>query len=159
MSVLDDPSEGTWSVFASKVVRERDEARYERDEARDELAAMAAERDKWRAVADANTRLREDMKRERDEAIASLNTCDAPHDVGGERLEDAVIEAAISLVNAWRDADDADQAHYRAQSLTDIRERFAVQNRVTNAKGEMTAASLRLLDAVTVFEQAAGDAT
>lgn len=39
MSVLDGPSDGTWSVFASKVVRERDDARYERDEARKELAA------------------------------------------------------------------------------------------------------------------------
>lgn len=92
-----------------------------------------------------------------------------PVDVGGEHLdgpalaevtlEDAVIEAAISLVEAWLDADDADQAHYRAQSLTDIRERFAVQNRVTNAKGEMTAASLRLLDAVTVLQQAERGAT
>ena len=84
--------------------------------------------------------------------------------VGGEQLdgpalavvdeEEAVLEAAIRLVEAWRDADDADQAHYRAQALTDIRERFDIQNRVTNAKGEMTAASLRLLDAVMSLQQA-----
>ena len=68
--------------------------------------------------------------------------------------EEAVVHAAIRLVEAWQDADDADQALYRAQALTDIRERFDIQNRVTNAKGEMTAASLRLLDAVMLLQQA-----
>ena len=86
--------------------------------------------------------------------------------VGGEQLdgpalavvdeEEAVLEAAIRLVEAWRDADDADQAHYRAQALTDIRKRFEAQDRLTNAKGETTAASLRLLDAVTALEKAGG---
>ena len=33
MSVLDGPGEGTWSVFAAKVMEERDDARRERDEA------------------------------------------------------------------------------------------------------------------------------
>ena len=33
MSVLDGPGEGTWSVFAQKVVEERDRAIEERDEA------------------------------------------------------------------------------------------------------------------------------
>ncbi len=33
MSVLDGPGEGTWSVFAQKVVEERDKAIEERDEA------------------------------------------------------------------------------------------------------------------------------
>ena len=46
------------------------------------LAAMEAERDKWRKVAEANTLLREDMTRQRDEALAALNTCDPPHDGG-----------------------------------------------------------------------------
>lgn len=39
MSVLDGPGEGTWSVFAAKVMEERDDARRERDEARYELTA------------------------------------------------------------------------------------------------------------------------
>jgi len=87
-------------------------------------------------------------------------------DVGGEHLDgpalaevcldDAVIEAAIRLVEAWRDADDADQAHYRAQALTDIAERFAAQNRLANAKGEATAAAVEMLNAVTALEQAGG---
>lgn len=87
-------------------------------------------------------------------------------DVGGEHLdgpalamadeEEAVIEAAIRLVEAWRDADDADQAHYRAQALTNIGERFAAQSRLANAKGEVTAAAVELLNAVTALEQAGG---
>jgi len=81
-------------------------------------------------------------------------------DVGGEHLdgpalaevtrEDAVIEAAISLVEAWLDADDPDQEDYRTESLPSIRFRFDSENRVP--KGEMTAASLRLLYAVTALQ-------
>ena len=84
--------------------------------------------------------------------------------VGGEQLdgpalamndrEEAVLDAAIRLVEAWRDADAADQAHYRAQALTDIRKRFEAQNQLTNTKGETTAAALRLLDAVMLLQQA-----
>ena len=56
MSVLDGPGEGTWSVFAAKVVEERDEARADfanacdvgrRQEARAEKAGR--ERDELRA--------------------------------------------------------------------------------------------------------------
>ena len=45
MSVLNGPGEGTWSVFAGKVVQERDEARRERDEARRERDDALRERD------------------------------------------------------------------------------------------------------------------
>lgn len=40
MSVLDGPGEGTWSVFAQKVVEERDRAREELAEVRAELDAL-----------------------------------------------------------------------------------------------------------------------
>lgn len=88
--------------------------------------------------------------------------------VGGEQLdgpalamddrEEAVLDAAIRLVDAWRDQPDDPrlQAHYRAQALTDIRKRFEAQDRLTNAKGETTAVSLWLLDAVTALEKAGG---
>jgi hypothetical protein len=40
MSVLDGPGEGTWSVFAMKVVEERDEARAELATAKAEIEAL-----------------------------------------------------------------------------------------------------------------------
>lgn len=74
-------------------------------------------------------------------------------DVGGEHLdgpalaevtrEDAVLEAAIRLVEAWQDAAAADQAQDRAQPLTP----FAFISRFC---------ALQLLDAVTALQQAGG---
>lgn len=40
MSVLDGPGEGTWSVFASKVVEQRDELRDRLSEARAEVERL-----------------------------------------------------------------------------------------------------------------------
>jgi len=61
MSVLNGPGEGTWSVFAAKVVEERDEARHERDEARQRLERLLDKSaDGWMARA-------LDAERERDE--------------------------------------------------------------------------------------------
>ena len=45
MSVLDGPSDGTWSVFASKVVRERDDARFDAASLKSRLALAQSERD------------------------------------------------------------------------------------------------------------------
>jgi len=108
MSVLDGPGEGTWSVFAAKVVEERDELRHklageaahikslegllvdavrERDEARAALARTdRARRDSenaWEEEYDA-------MKRERDEARADFDS-----------LEDD----AVKVVLAYRNGD------------------------------------------------------
>lgn len=43
MSVLDGPGEGTWSVFAMKVVEERDEARAEVERLRERVQQLEAE--------------------------------------------------------------------------------------------------------------------
>lgn len=45
MSVLNGPSDGTWSVFASKVVRERDDARFDAASLKDRLALAQSARD------------------------------------------------------------------------------------------------------------------
>ena len=49
MSIKDGPSQGDWSVFAEKVVAERDEARAKLVEAKDALRAMFAACDEWAA--------------------------------------------------------------------------------------------------------------
>lgn len=49
MSVWNGPNEGDWSVFAMKVVEQRDEAQQDLYEARKELAALKAERDRLRS--------------------------------------------------------------------------------------------------------------
>lgn len=59
MSVLDGPGEGTWSVFAQRVVRERDDAREEIERCHDSLRnadatiqAAYRERDAYRSERD-----------------------------------------------------------------------------------------------------------
>jgi len=121
MSVLDGPGEGTWSVFAAKVVEERDELRHklageaahikslegllvdavrERDEARAALARTdRARRDSenaWEEEYDA-------MKRERDEARAHTSTA-AFMRIEKQRDEArAELEGAKQMARGWED--------------------------------------------------------
>lgn len=79
MSVLDGPGEGTWSVFAVKVVAERDEARAETarlrrllNMAEDELIAADDHGRREAKRADTVEAEVEALKAERDEALAKL---------------------------------------------------------------------------------------
>lgn len=69
MSVLDGPGEGTWSVFAAKVVEERD---------------------RLRGVCDLRLHIMERLEKERDEARASV--ADA-YRRGAEAMRDAAANA------------------------------------------------------------------
>jgi hypothetical protein len=73
MSVLDGPGEGTWSVFAQKVVEQRDKAIEERN-------------DVFRRLREAERRC-VSLERERDEALRLLATR-----VEAKRLDDAITE-------------------------------------------------------------------
>lgn len=104
MSTKDGPGEGTWSVFAAKVVEERDAARdalaermRERDDARSAADAMESERNRER-------RDRDQMTRERDEARAEMHAAsalqitrlaDARADAATLRARVAVLESAL----------------------------------------------------------------
>jgi hypothetical protein len=89
MSVLDGPGEGTWSVFALKVVEERDELRYK-------LAGEAAHIKSLEG-------LLVDAVRERDEARADFDSLedDAAKVVlayrNGDKIElDEAVESLVS---------------------------------------------------------------
>jgi len=86
MSVLDGPGEGTWSVFAMKVVEERDELRHK-------LAGEAAHIKSLEG-------LLVDAVRERDEALAQV--------ARREREHEALLETAQkALARAERERDEA----------------------------------------------------
>jgi len=61
VSVLDGPGEGTWSVFAAKVVEQRDEARAEVERLKRWNAAMGTEHRAWHKMADKVTALEAEL--------------------------------------------------------------------------------------------------
>lgn len=83
MSIKDGPGEGTWSVFAQKVVEERDAAREEVARLRAEVAALRAERDDARAE---NAQLRQEYE--------NLIGAAADRDVARRGQIDSLVEAA-----------------------------------------------------------------
>jgi hypothetical protein len=76
MSTLNGPGEGTWSVFAAKVVEERD---------------------RLRGVCDLRLHIMERLEKERDEARAELSTLRKDYD--------SVLEANVGLLDdaPWAD--------------------------------------------------------
>jgi len=123
MSVLDGPGEGTWSVFALKVVQEREELRFKLDEAVRERDVLLEDNERLlsdlhdaldRVVAQDDRREREHealletaqkalaharrVVRERDEALAQVSRREREHEAHCEaltaRCEAAEAEAA-----------------------------------------------------------------
>jgi hypothetical protein len=88
MSVLDGPGEGTWSVFAQKVVEQRDRAIEERN-------------DVFRRLREAERRC-VSLERERDEALRLLTTR-----VEAKRLDEAQEEIARLCAEARRADEEA----------------------------------------------------
>jgi uncharacterized protein YydD (DUF2326 family) len=95
MSVKDGPGEGTWSVFAQKVVEQRDKAIEERN-------------DVFRRLREVERRC-VSLERERDEALRLLTTR-----VEAKRLDEAQEEIARLCAEARRvDAVEQDLNHLR----------------------------------------------
>ena len=89
MSVLDGPGEGTWSVFAAKVVAERDRLRGVCDLRLHIMERLEKERDEARAsVADAYRRGAEDMR------LACQQWCRACEN-NGEAIADALADLRV----------------------------------------------------------------
>jgi hypothetical protein len=88
MSVLDGPGEGTWSVFAQKVVEQRDKAIEERN-------------DVFRRLREAERRC-VSLERERDEALRLLTTR-----VEAKRLDEAQEEIARLCAEAQQADEEA----------------------------------------------------
>jgi predicted nucleic acid-binding Zn-ribbon protein len=131
MSILNGPSDGTWSVFASKVVRERDDARYERDEARKELAA------------------------------AKLRVSDLKHALGidaqgwFDRFKQAQKECEIFKSRLDHAEADFDQAmHYETtRALNTKHERDKTRKKLASLKSQLTSAETARDEAVALLRE------
>ena len=163
MSVLDGPGEGTWSVFAAKVVAERDEAQWYAEGLRAALAIVEAERDEARAEVErlrgvlhvmsldeyesttsASDKVHAHARRAR-EALAATAASDGPSDKAHiASLEDLFLKACIRADKHKKEGADS----YR-RGAEAMREACAVagQEACRNyiACGEVVAETLRAL--------------
>lgn len=146
MSVLDGPGEGTWSVFAVKVVAERDEARAETarlrrllNMAEDELIAADDHGRREAKRADTVEAEVEALKAERDETLARCETL-------RELADAAAYEQGLAqrrMMDAQRERDEArDREAEWAQNSIEW------QRNCEEARAELAALRKRVVEAL-----------